>query len=276
MKYISREQLCYLNCHYVNYSIDYFLDTMAMLGVPYVELSTGHQGVWLDHKSYCNVNELKRKLTERGLGAKIIAPENCVLMYQYAAPEKELFDLCYRYFANGMRMGAELGCTLMECNSGWGYWNEDIVEGQKRCIDMFQRLVRLAEELDMVLVCESLRPQETRIGDTLEKTKFLYDSVGSDRLKIMIDLTAMSVSGETLQQWFDVFGGAIIHMHFQDRTPMGHLIWGDGNCSLEENLRILKENGYTGLLSSEITHARYYMNPRYYDTINVRNLERFM
>lgn len=276
MKLIDQEQLCYLNCHYFNYSIDYFLDTMAMAGVPYVEFSAGHPGVWLDHNGYCDTKALKKKMDDRGIGAKIIAPENCVLMYQYGVPEKELFDLSYRYFVNGMRQGAELGCTLMECNSGWGYWNEGILEGQKRTIDLFQRLCKEAEKLAITLVYESLRPQETRTGNTLEKTRFIYDQVGSDRFKIMIDLTAMSCADESIQQWFDVFGSEIIHMHFQDRTPMGHLIWGDGNCSLEEDLKTLRRNGYTGLLSSEITDRRYSLDPRKYDLINVRNLRRYM
>ena len=276
MRLLAREQLCYLNCHYSNYSVDYFLDTMAMLDVPYVELVTGLQGLWLDHKGYCDVRELGRKLKERDLKAKIITPQNCTTMYQYAAPEKELFDLSYQYFANGMRMGAELGCSLMEVNPGWGYWNEAPEDSQKRCVDMFQRLCLLAEEVDMTLVCESLRPQETLHGDTIQRVRQIFNAVDSERFKNMIDLTAMSVAKETIQQWFDAFGRNILHIHFQDRSPMGHLIWGDGNESLEADLRALKENGFSGLISSEITDERYAENPRYYDTMNVRNLCRYI
>ena len=249
---------------------------MAMVGVPYVEFSTGHPGVWLDQNGYCNTKVLKRKMNDRGIQAKIIAPENCVLMYQYGVPEKDLYGFAKRYFTNGLRQGAELGCTLMEVNSGWGYWNEDILEGQKRTIGLFHDLCEEAQKLGMTLVFESLRPQETKTGNTLEKTSYFYNQVDSDNFKIMIDLTAMSCNKETLQQWFDVFGDNIVHMHFQDRTPMGHLIWGDGECSLEEDLTILKKNNYNGLLSCEITDRRYCLDPRKYDIINVRNLRRFM
>lgn len=276
MKLLSREQLCYLNCHYYKYSLDYFLDTMEMLGIPNVELVTGHQGLWLDHNGFCDVKSLKQKLNARNLSTKIITPQNCITMYQYAAPEKELFELSYRYFANGLRMGAELGCELMEVNSGWGYWNENPGESQKRCVEMFSKLCVLAEELGMTMVIESLRPQESRHGDTLGSILEIFKAVDSERLKVMIDVTAMSVSGETIQEWFDTFGDNILHTHFQDRTPMGHLIWGDGNESLQNDLIALKENGYTGLISAEITDDRYSEDPRYYDTINVRNLSRFL
>ena len=276
MKLVTRDQLSYLNCHYYKYSLDYFLDTMEMLGVPNVELVAGHQGVWLDHNGYCDVQELKRKLIDRHLSSRILTPQNCITMYQFAAPGKELYDLSYRYFSNGLRMAAELGCELLEVNSGWGYWTENPKDSQNRCIEMFSKLCILARELGITMVIESLRPQESLHGDTIEKIKTIYDSVNSEQFKVMIDLTAMSVAGESIQQWFDTFGSNILHVHFQDRAPLGHLIWGDGNESLEADLRALKENGYTGLISAEITDDRYSTNPRYYDTINVRNICRYL
>lgn len=30
----------------------------------------------------------------------------------------------FRYFCNGLRVGAELGADRAVVNSGWGYWNE--------------------------------------------------------------------------------------------------------------------------------------------------------
>ena len=276
MKLVEREQLCYLSYHYLNYFIDFFLDTMEMLQVPYVELVAGHPGVWIDQNGFADVNKLRKKLAERGLKAKVFTPDNCSFLYQIAAPKKEQFELSFRYFKNGMRMASELGCSYMEVNSGWGYWNEDIEESQKRCVDMFQRLSKVGDEFGVTMVLESLRKQETRHGETLEKTKQIYDEVDSERLKIMLDLTAISVAGETIQQWFDTFGNNIVHSHFQDRTPMGHLIWGDGNADLEEDLLTLKKNNYHGLLSAEITDSRYFKDPRYFDTLNIRKLEQYI
>ena len=125
-------------------------------------------------------------------------------------------------FANAIRLGAALGADKMEANSGWGYWDEAEEDGLKRAAEMHQRLCEVAEENGVTIVAETLRPQESRIGYSLQQMKQLFDLVDHPRFKVMIDLTAMSVSGETIQQWFDVLERKTLYMHiFRIVIPMG-------------------------------------------------------
>ena len=91
----------------------------------------------------------------------------------------------------------------------------------------------------------------------------------------MVDTVAMSVSGETLDQWFDCLGSDIRNMHFVDCNPYGHLVWGDGDRSLGDWVRTLAERGYDGFLGQEITDERYLLDPAAADFRNVHNLERY-
>lgn len=75
---------------------------------------------------------------------------------------------------------------------------------------------------------------------------------------MLIDTTAMGVAGETLEQWFQTFGDKIIHTHFVDGNPYGHLIWGDGCRNLEDDLTICQKYGYTGGFGQEITDQKYF------------------
>ena len=52
-------------------------------------------------------------------------------------------------------------------------------------------------------------------GKTLSGNALL-DEVDHPNLKAMVDTVAMSVSGETLDQWFDCLGSDIRNMHFVD------------------------------------------------------------
>ena len=63
---------------------------------------------------------------------------------------------------------------------------------------------------------------------------------------------------------------------FIDGNPYGHLVWGDGNHNLAKYLKALKDNGYTGLLSQELTDDPYYSDPFFYDQRNMKNLLRYM
>ena len=56
-------------------------------------------------------------------------------------------------------------------------------------------------------------------------------------------------------------GKRIIHFHFIDGAPRGHLAWGDGVLDMKGYLTQLEEHDYEGYLSLEITDGRYFMEP---------------
>ena len=123
---------------------------------------------------------------------------------------------------------------------------------------MISKLADEAGKLGICLAMESLRPQESQLVVTLKDAKRMYDEVNSPNLKILIDTTAMSVQGETIDDWFDVFGDEVIHTHFIDSNPYGHLAWGFGNRSLQEYLEALNRHNYQGCLGQELTEFDYY------------------
>ena len=203
---------------------------------------------------------------------KILTPENCTYQYQFAAQEPELYEKSFAYFANALKAGEELGIETMAINSGWGYWNEDREEAWKRSREMLSRLADEAAKHNSNLAMESLRPQESQLVVTLADAKRMHDEVNHPNLKVMIDTTAMGVAGETIDEWFDTFGDEIIHMHFIDGNPYGHLIWGDGNHPLGEWIDTVVRRGYKGYFGQEITDFDYFEDPASHDK---RNMEAY-
>ena len=193
-----------------------------------------------------------------------------------AAKETEHRERSFQYFQNGIRLAEALGCSMMEINSGWGYWNEDRQEAWKRSADMLSRLAGVAGQHGITLVMESLRPEESQIVTNLEQEKQMLEAVNSPHLKPMADLCAVSVAGETLKDWFEAFGNDLSHMHFIDGNPYGHLIWGDGTHHLGKEIAVMNQYGYSGLLGQEITDGRYYDDPAAADFRNIKNFERYI
>ena len=238
MKYFSKDRLCNFNIHYeAFYPFHYFCECMEKLGLTNAELIAGHQSIFMDHRHIGDLTQQKRLLREHGIRVGSLCAQSCRFQYQFAAKEKELNDMSFGFFTNGIRVAAELGAPLLQVNTGWGYMNEPKEE-------VFKRVV------------------ESLVGATVKDIRRLFDAVNHPSFKVMIDTCAMGVSGETIQDWFDAFDAKdIIHTHFQDGTPYFHLVWGEGKRSLEEDLRTLYENGYQGLLSQELTLASYYQDP---------------
>jgi protein FrlC len=276
MKLFDWDRLSAMNVHYVHYSLDYFLDCQAKLGIKNVELLGARQGLWMDPYGHQDPVPIREKLQSRNIACQVFTPDNCCYGYQFAVREPESVRQSFRYFSEGIRFGAALGAKILGAHSGWGYWDEPEDAGFARAVMMLKRLSEVAGEHGMRLSCESLRPEETLIGYRLEQIKRLFDAVGHPNFKLMIDLTAISVSGERLEDWFSAFGAKnIIHCHFQDGNPYGHMVWGDGRRNLRRLLEIMREKGYTGLFTQELTDVSYYDDPYYHDQRNVRVLRMY-
>lgn len=276
MKLIERSQISGMNIHYRYYSLEYFLESQLKAGFQTIELWAGSPHFFLSNMEYDDCRSLKKMCQERGLQVQVITPENCTVPYQFAAGEPELYRRSFEYFKKGLDAGEELGCRVMAVHSGRGYLNENKEEGWKRGRDMLTRLAEYARTKGIVLAMEALRPDETNLATTVYDVKRMVDEIHHPNFKAMIDTCPMGVAGETLQQWFDILGEDIVHMHFIDGTPYGHLIWGDGNHNLEEWLDTVHKNRYTGLLSQEITAGQYYAKPAEADLRNFRMFEPYM
>jgi protein FrlC len=276
MATIKRQQIAGMNIHYLYYPLDYFLDSLVAAGIETIELWGGAPHFWMDHMSYDDCKIIQKKVQKRGLTIGVFTPESAIYQYQIASQEPEQLKKSIQYFSNGIRVAAELGAKYMAVNSGWGYWNESLAEAWKRSADSLSKLAQVGQQEGVILAMESMRPEETHIVSTLNDCQRMFLEIDSPFLKVMIDTVAMGVAGETIQQWFDAFGDNIVHTHFVDGRPYGHLIWGDGCYPLEKFLQVLNDNHYSGLLGQEITDSRYYANPAVADIALMQNLARFI
>ena len=143
-------------------------------------------------------------------------------------------------------------------NSGWGYVDEDKSEMWKRSVHQLRRMAEKAQQYDVVCVMESMKRDETNIVNSLESAQRMYEAVNHPNLKMMIDSIATGAAGETLEDWFDTFGENLIHMHFLDGNPYVHQVWGDGNTSLANQLRILNARNFKGYLVQEIADGKIF------------------
>lgn len=276
MQYIRREQVAVMNHHYHYYTLDYFLKAQKELGMKTIEFWAGSPHIWMDHYCAYDVNKVKDKIASYDFHIGCVTPENTAYMYQVAGWEEEQKDRAFKYFSNGIHLTAELGCDRMGINCGWGYLGEDKKEGYKRSTEMLSRLAQVAEREGILLMAETTPRGFGNVVCTLEDLKELISTVGNKALKPMLNTTAMSCAGETMEDWFEAFGNDIEHIHFVDGMPEGQLIWGDGIHDLAEWISVLNRYGYDKYLGQDITDGRYIEHPEFYDKRSIRNLERYM
>lgn len=273
----SKQQLVAMNQHYKQYSLEYFLDAQERLGVSNIELWMSLQHFPVDSVSYGACQDLLKKARRRNLEIVAATFPSCDFQYQYGCQPREHRNKCISYFKNGISAACELGAKFVTCNSGWGYYSESYEEGIKATEEIIGQLAYYAETNGIIMVMETLTPDETNLISRSEALKAFIDKIGSPSLKVMIDTVAMQQSGETMEEMFQLFGADIRYMHFIDGgDSWEHLAWGDGTYPLQDMIDTIDRFGYTGYLSQELITESYLADPVGVDRRNFCSLNKVL
>ena len=151
--------------------------------------------------------------------------------------------------------------TYINHNRGWAYYDESKEDAWNRSVEMMRKVCDYAKANDILVAIEALQPDESVLVNSVEQLKAYLDAVNHPQLKVCIDFGAMARVNNTIQDYFDAFGKDVIHTHFVDGKPTGHLAWSDGTRDLKQDLLDLEANGYHGYLSLETATSRYYEKP---------------
>ncbi len=273
MATLKRAQPAGMDIHYIYYPLDYFLDAQRDAGFKTIELLGAAPHFLIDHTGYEDTGRVRRMAEERGLTIGVFTPECATYQYLMCSPDPGFHQRSMDYFKQGIKATAEFGAKIMLTNCIGGTWDEEYEKTYARAVESFKELAPVAAEHGVTLAVESVRPEESRVVITLPEVVRLLKDVNHPNVKAGLDTIAMGVAGETPRQWFNALGKDIVHCHFVDGRPYGHLIWGDGLYPLEKYLDVLNEFGYEGYLTQEITDGRYYDDPAAADKRNFAAFE---
>ena len=155
-----------------------------------------------------------------------------------------------------------LGSKRMLLTPGYGNTDESREEAWKRSADSIARIARHAEKVGVTIALEHLSPISSNLINKAAQLRQMVDEIGSSHLKAMFDVGQVNIVKEKVEDYFDLLGDDIVHVHLVDGTPGGHLALGDGNLPLEATLKAIADYGYQGYLSLEIADRRYFADPR--------------
>lgn len=257
-----KKHLCAMNAHYRFYELEDFFRHVHSLGIRYVELWTGPMHYFVDYQKHEDIDKLKELANRYDITIIGICPEqtnpkpNNIAVKQIERKRDVL-----QYYKQIIDIACELKCVQVLVTSGWGYYSESYEEAWNRSVHMMKQIAAYAEEKHIVLALEALQEDESNLVNTISDIQKYIADVGSKALKVCIDYGAMARAKETVQQYFETFQDDIIHLHFVDGAPCGHLAWGDGDRNLNEDLQVLEKYNYRGFLSLETATSRYYKEP---------------
>ncbi len=269
---ISRSQVASMNLHYKYFPWEYFLDAAVRNGLNRIELWAAAPHLLVDDAGRADVRRITADLRSRGLSLICFTPEQCVYPVNIAAGEKRLRDRSIRYFEKSIDLAADLGCPLVLVTSGLGYFSQPPGEAWQRSRDALAHLARRAQRSGIVLALEPLRTDESNLVNSLPTLQRMLLEVSAPALKGMIDTIPMALAGETIADYHAALGSELVHIHFIDGRPRGHLAWGDGVLPLGQYVSTLEEMNYRGSLTLEITDSSYILDPAAADARSLKTL----
>lgn len=216
----------------------------------------------LEDMTYREVAAVRREIESRGLRLVCFTPEQCVYPINIASPHEETRRRSVKFFEGSIRAAGELGCNKVLVTSGTGYFDgSNAQDAWSWSRDNLYGLGELAKHYGVTLALEVLRHDESNLVYNLPTLQKMLGELSHSAIGGMIDTIPMALAGERPAQYLEALGDRLVHVHFIDGAPRGHLAWGDGVLDMNAYLSEFDAYGYAGYLSLEITDGRYFMNP---------------
>lgn len=262
MKQIKREQIAIMNIQYKYFPLVRFLDDAVKNGVKNIELWGAAPHFHLEDMTYREVAAVRREIEKRELNLVCFTPEQCVYPINLASPYEETRRRSVKFFEDSIRVAGELGTDKVLVTSGHGYFDgSDEAEAWKWSRENLASLGDLASHYGVTLALEVLRRDESNLVYNLPTLKKMLEELDHPAFGGMIDTIPMALAGERPAQYLEALGNRLVHVHFIDGAPRGHLAWGDGVLDMNGYLAEFDAYGYQNYLSLEITDGRYFMDP---------------
>ena len=112
-KNLTRDQFILSNFPYIDYSLDYALDSLQRLGAGKLEFYGAEPHFCMDDITYADMKVLKRKLDERGLSVVELNPENCAYPTNLSSKNPATRLRTFRYFEKAIRTAGVIGAPYV-------------------------------------------------------------------------------------------------------------------------------------------------------------------
>jgi len=266
MSRITMQDVAVMSVQYVQHTFPFYLDSLAKCGLKNVDMWGGAPHYCrLDHASSGaaaeRIKELRRQMEDKGMKVVIYTPETLNYPCSYSSPDAALRNRTLDYMKYAMEDALVFGTNRVFLNTGCHSRDLPREEGWKRTVDSYRRLCDTAEKWGIDLVLEQLQPYESNLLLSLKDMQRMLEEVGSPALSCCVDLVAMEVAGDTLEDFCQALGSRIHWVHYSDSH---HMILGDGDYGrekLEGWVRTLEQHDYPNYLDLEINDAIYWEDP---------------
>jgi fructoselysine 3-epimerase len=262
MRQLAPSQLIGANFCFQHNPFDKVAKLLSDLGMREIELWGVAQHLDLFHATDARVDSVRRVLTDHGLSTWCFTPEQVLYPINIASGDDNLRADSIERFCRAADICAILGARYLFLTSGRGYETEAPESAWDRAVDSLARIAEHARRSGVRCLLEPLQRVETNILLDAKGLRRMLENIGADNMDVVLDTVAMATAGDSVADYFSLFGPRLAHVQIVDGTPAGHLVWGDGTLPLGRYVSELAESGYAGKITFEpFGNGSYALDP---------------
>lgn len=256
-------RLSAMNQSFQRWSFETFLREISHIGFRKIDLWTSPHHFLVDHYQHDDTDALKKKLREYSLEVSCLTPRQSCPQPYHLASKNEMISDSKKYFQQIVYSAHELEIPRILVTSGWSFEDESLEEAWERSILFCQWLASFSESYGIKIALEPLTKQSSRLVYSLESMKSYVEQVGHSNLTIAVDTGTIIRRGETVSEYFKVFGEKIDYCHLTSyrRDQFAHVAWQDGELPLSKILEEFLKYDYRGDFCLEYTASQYQKKP---------------
>lgn len=267
------------NGQYIRYPFEDFLKAQKKFGIKEIDLTLQAPHIYVDSEEYEDLAAVQRAMKENGISVYCVTP----LPYRYticADAGSIQLEKTISYYKQCILAAQSLGASYLCVTASGGCYDYDGERLMKNAEAALMLLADFAGEHDVTLLLGTVLGEEcptnasTPVLVHAEEVKQVLENVHSPYLKVYMDTEVISLCGETITQWFEMFGGDLRLIRLTDGNYNGYRIWGRGCLPCRKYLDEIRDNGYHGKCSLQIPGEKYIVDPQTADGENLSYLKR--
>jgi protein FrlC len=159
------------------------------------------------------------------------------------------------YILDAVETAAALRAPVVSVCPGHTVHSQPKKDAWGRLEESLEVICLRAGQLGLRIALEPADAYETDLMNTASETMVMVHELDFSNLGIVLDSGHVNLTHESFAQAIRAAGTRLFHVHVDDNLGQRdqHLVPGDGTCHFQELIACLREAGYSGALSAELS-----------------------
>jgi protein FrlC len=238
------------------YAIKDAIPLIARAGYEGVDIWGGRPHVYRQDLSAEELKQLRQLIDDHGLSVSSLMPAFYRYPHSLSSPNPRVradsIDYMRQCIDNAAILGAPIVLVVPD-NSLYGQTKADSLQRITESIDV---VAQYARPYDLKLGIEILYYDETDLVNTADDALNIINELGHQNIGAVLDTGTLNLSKESPVEILAKLKERMLQVHVNDNEG-GHkqqnLIPGEGTYDFRSLIQVLKEHGYQGFLSAELS-----------------------